>query len=108
MTSWNVALRVVDLVEADTDVQALGILRARLDTAGFDVLDGSGNAFESEVQRAGKYRIRRPEWRPGLYEPVSATETDIAELTRLGWEVTDDPPHTTLDPQAAPPVRSRP
>lgn len=53
-TLWNVAVPVVDLIEADTAETALATLRARLIAAGFDPYAGElsspgGDAFESEA-----------------------------------------------------------
>lgn len=49
-TLWNVRLSVVDLVRADSDVDAVADLTRRLRAAGFDVYEGdAGDAFESEA-----------------------------------------------------------
>lgn len=54
MTLYNVAVPVIDLVDADSEQGAIRLLIARLRRAGFEVYDGKlpkgANAFESEVQ----------------------------------------------------------
>lgn len=54
MTIWNVAVPVVDLIEADSREAALKIAHERLYAAGFQPYDGDlpegEHAFESEDQ----------------------------------------------------------
>lgn len=54
MTLYNVAVPVVELVEAGSKRDALALLMARLERAGFEVYDGpltdGPHAFESEGQ----------------------------------------------------------
>lgn len=48
--TWNVAATVVDLIDAEDGPAAIERLRARLHAAGFDMLEGSGDAFESDAE----------------------------------------------------------
>ena len=48
MAIYNTAVTVVDLIEADSPEDAMRILRQRVIAQGFDILDGSADAFESE------------------------------------------------------------
>ncbi len=49
MAIYNVQVSIVALVEADSEADALKILRARIDQLGFTSYDGENDgAFESE------------------------------------------------------------
>lgn len=48
MPKFNVAVQVVDLIDAPTEAEAVAALTKRVTEAGLDVLETSGNAFESE------------------------------------------------------------
>jgi hypothetical protein len=48
MTTYNVFVGVIDLIDADTPLAAIEILRTRLMDAGFEVHDEHNDAFESE------------------------------------------------------------
>lgn len=47
---YNVAVEVVDLIEAESGEAAIATLTRRLRAADFEVLETSGDAFESEEQ----------------------------------------------------------
>ena len=47
---YNVAMTVVELISAKSPEESAQILRSRLQAAGFEVLELSGDVFESEEQ----------------------------------------------------------
>lgn len=48
---WNVLVSVVDLIDAETEKEAIGTLRSKLSAAGFEPYEGDpGDAFLSEDQ----------------------------------------------------------
>jgi len=50
MKTYNVAVTVVELVDANSADESVQALEKRLRAAGFETLEFSGNAFESEDQ----------------------------------------------------------
>lgn len=61
MPTFNVAVQVVDLIDAATEADAIAALTERVTKAGLDVLETSGSAFESEDSEDEQptYKIRR-------------------------------------------------
>jgi hypothetical protein len=48
MATYNVKISVVELIEADSPQAAIDAFYDRLSAARFEVLEGSGDAFESD------------------------------------------------------------
>jgi len=57
---FNTAVTVVELVEAETQSDAIFLLTRKLQASGFEAMENSGDAFESEPLAEGSCPVRQP------------------------------------------------
>lgn len=94
MTVFNAAVTVVELVEAETPSDAVFLLTRKLQASGFEALENTGDAFESEPLSADVEPLRQ--------EDVASAELARGTLAAQHNEL--DYPQLTVPVSTAPPT----